>query len=223
MKTIFTILIGLAISFSSFGQTCNADFWASIDQQGFVQFYDHSVNSDSLGATSWTWDFGDGTTSTDQNATNNYNDISVNYYVCLTANFDNGCTSTFCDSVYFVTYDDSSNVPTDSCDLYVYGNVTDVSYVGATDGAIDATVYGGTAPFTYNWDNGATTEDLTNLAEGSYFVEVTDAEGCVSNNYFSVYAAYDSSGYPYIADSLYSPALDTCINFVYSKQENFEL
>ena len=214
MKTIFTILIGLVLSFTSIGQNCNAYFQSSILQQSYVEFTDYSFDSDSMTATSWTWNFGDGTSSTDQSPAHNFSDISTNYYVCLTANFDNGCSSTFCDSVYFVTYNDSTNLPVDSCDLYVYGDVTDVSYIGATDGAIDLTVYGGTAPYTYNWDNGATTQNIAMLAEGSYFVEVLDAEGCITTNYFSIYAPYDSTGNPNVIDSLISSPIDTCIDFV---------
>lgn len=56
--------------------------------------------------------------------------------------------------------------------------VTDISVFGAHDGAIDVTVSGGTAPYTYLWNNDETTQDLTNLGPGTYSVIITDANGC---------------------------------------------
>jgi hypothetical protein len=49
---------------------------------------------------------------------------------------------------------------------------------GANDGRAVALPTGGTAPFTYLWSNGATTQFLTGLAPGTYSVTVTDASGC---------------------------------------------
>lgn len=57
---------------------------------------------------------------------------------------------------------------------------TNVSCLGASDGAIDLVVSGGTPPFTFTWSNGETTEDISNLSMGVYSVIVTDITGCSS-------------------------------------------
>ena len=55
---------------------------------------------------------------------------------------------------------------------------------GNTNGTINLTATSGTPPYTYTWSNGATTEDLSNLAQGIYSVTVTDTSPCskVLNN-----------------------------------------
>ncbi len=55
-------------------------------------------------------------------------------------------------------------------------------------GAIDLTVAGGTTPYTYNWTNAATTQDINNLAAANYTVVVTDANACTSTTSVSITA-----------------------------------
>lgn len=65
--------------------------------------------------------------------------------------------------------------------LSATGIATPVNCFGGTNGTIDLTVSGGTAPYTYLWSNGATTEDLFNLSAGFYSCVVKDARGGTYN------------------------------------------
>ncbi len=57
-----------------------------------------------------------------------------------------------------------------------------ISCAGENDGMIDLTVLTGTAPYTFLWDNGMTTEDISGLAAGSYMMTITDANGCAASS-----------------------------------------
>lgn len=50
----------------------------------------------------------------------------------------------------------------------------------ANDGSVDLSASNGVAPYTYQWSNGSTSEDLSSVSEGSYSVIVTDANGCTA-------------------------------------------
>jgi hypothetical protein len=57
---------------------------------------------------------------------------------------------------------------------------------GINASSIDLSVSGGTAPYTYSWSNGATTQDISNLAPGNYTVNVFDKAELVSRTSFSL-------------------------------------
>jgi len=53
-----------------------------------------------------------------------------------------------------------------------------ISCDGVQDGAIDLTVTGGTPPYAFIWQHGATTEDITDLAAGTYIFAIKDVNAC---------------------------------------------
>lgn len=61
-----------------------------------------------------------------------------------------------------------------------------VTCAGDSNGAVSVNVSGGNAPYTYNWDNGATGQSITGLVPGDYLVTVTDANGCETTGLASV-------------------------------------
>ena len=58
-----------------------------------------------------------------------------------------------------------------------------------TTGVVDVTVAGGVAPYTYSWNNGTTTQDITEAGAGFYEVLITDANGCMVSANATVNAA----------------------------------
>ena len=55
-----------------------------------------------------------------------------------------------------------------------------VSCVGQSDGTVSVTPTGGTVPYSYNWSNMATTGTVNALPAGTYWVTVTDQNGCTT-------------------------------------------
>lgn len=71
-----------------------------------------------------------------------------------------------------------------SASISVTAQLTNPSCFGQSTGAINLSVSGGTltppscTTYTFNWSNGATTEDQFNLPAGTYTVTITDCNGC---------------------------------------------
>lgn len=86
----------------------------------------------------------------------------------------NGCTV----QSNVVVTEPAAIVPTASATTNFNGY--EVSCFGLTDGATTVNVVGGTPGFTYNWNDNQNqqTQNASNLAAGTYVIEVTDTNGC---------------------------------------------
>lgn len=54
------------------------------------------------------------------------------------------------------------------------------------DGSIVINTSGGTMPYSYSWNNGATTGSLTGLPAGTYILNIADNRGCIKTDTFEV-------------------------------------
>jgi len=58
--------------------------------------------------------------------------------------------------------------------------ITDIRCHGDSTGAIQVTVQEGVPPYSFSWNNGASTEDIRGLKAGTYQLTITEGNGCQS-------------------------------------------
>ncbi len=145
-----------------------------------IQFTD--MSSDPYGeVVSWTWDFGDGNTSTQQNPTHIYSDEG-SYTVTLTVEDDDGATDTMMESIMV------SNVPPSADFSYQFHDKRTVGFTGKS-----ADRDGGVVNWTWSFDDGSMSyeQDPTHEYQhgGSYTVTltVTDDDNATSTVSKSIY------------------------------------
>ena len=97
--------------------------------------------------------------------TQDISNLNAGYYH-VTVTDTNGCMDTISATI------------TDPDAVTLTETHTHVSCFGGSDGAIDLTISGGTPGYTQQWNTTATTEDISGLSEGNYFVDVYDANNC---------------------------------------------
>ena len=83
------------------------------------------------------------------------------------------------------SYTYAINEPSSAINLNITS--TDITSCVAQDGSIDLSVAGGTLPYNYTWNNGATSEDLSSLIAGNYTVNIIDNNGCDTTNTITIY------------------------------------
>jgi hypothetical protein len=105
----------------------------------------------------------------------------------------NAMATGLCAGTYEVTVTDGNGcVATSSIDvipppaLQMSAVITDATCIGCHDGRIDVTVTGGTPGYNYLWNIGEITEDLSILYAGTYSECITDGNGCILCDTFTV-------------------------------------
>ncbi len=97
--------------------------------------------------------------------TQNRNGLAAgNYNVTVTDS--KGCTGTASPDI------------TEESAISITPSITGTTCNGGSDGVINLGVSGGTAAYTYLWNDGSSSQNRTGLPAGTYSVTVTDANGC---------------------------------------------
>lgn len=100
----------------------------------------------------------------------------VSFTICSTDSVCNASLSCWAPEVAYkagtCVFYDSLNVQCNKLDATL--TKTGLSCFESNDGTIDITIIDGVAPFAFRWSNGMTTQHLSALPSGNYFVTITD-------------------------------------------------
>ncbi|WP_300663625.1 gliding motility-associated C-terminal domain-containing protein [Fluviicola sp.] len=109
-------------------------------------------------------------------------DLGNTVTLTLTVTSNNGCAPQTATSTIAVYVEASANIP--NIDVIEWRNVR---CFGDESGAISLTISGGTAPYSFNWNSGASTsQNLANIPQGIYYIDVTDDHGCLASDTFTI-------------------------------------
>src|SRR6185503_6979814 len=111
-----------------------------------------------------------------------------------------------CAGIYMVTIIDNNgclqnvNVPiNNSSTLTETVTSTNETCFAQCNGAATVTAGGGTPPITYNWlSPSSTSQSVSSLCAGIYFVQMTDAAGCIRNASVNITSANDLTVTPFV-------------------------
>lgn len=122
---------------------------------------DGSITANPIGGTSpYSYQWSNGATSQTNSG------LAIGAYT-VTVTDDIGCTKT------------ANRTMTQPAVLNANMIETSVSCYAGADGALAASSNGGTSPYSYQWSTGATTASISGLTASTYFVTVTDNNGCI--------------------------------------------
>ena len=145
-----------------------------------VDFTDQSSDSDGSVAT-WSWDFGDGATSTAQNPSHTYSSEGT-YTVTLSVTDDDGASATTTQDVSVTSSGDGGSEVTLSANGYKERgrHTIDLNWSGPSSASVD--VYRDGSVITTTANDGAYTDATSNRGKGSYTYQVCEAGTTTCSN-----------------------------------------
>ena len=155
-----TASIDFVIDADSLNNICDGFYATIAEDVGSNSSYLTAMANGGTGPYTYEW-------STNETAETIEVNVPANYTVLITD--ANGCTSS-----WTMTYVQGGGL----CDYPVYIELV-VDPVTADTSLYVVIDSSATGPFTYEWSNGATTESTIIIGLGTYWVTVTDANGCV--------------------------------------------
>ncbi len=130
----------------------------------------------------------------------NQTNVCAGVYV-LTLTDATGCTETFTVTI------NNSGGPTGETVVS-----TDVTCPASCDGTATVTPIGGTGPYTYLWNpGGQTVNSLVGMCAGNYFLQVTDANGCIRFSPVVINAPAPIVGNPFVTNATCTGICDGAI------------
>ncbi|MGP8214947.1 MAG: SBBP repeat-containing protein, partial [Bacteroidia bacterium] len=111
---------------------------------------------------------------TNGSKTSSADSLASGLYI-VTVTDKNGCTTTA-----------PATVKDAGAPIITVSSVNNITCPGGGNGSITISVSGGLSPYTYYWDNGSTTQNISNLTAGPYQIQVTDTNGCKATEVISI-------------------------------------
>tara|TARA_B100000902_G_scaffold399539_1_gene470889 strand:+ start:5820 stop:11015 length:5196 start_codon:yes stop_codon:yes gene_type:complete len=97
------------------------------------------------------------------------------YGDCQTGGWSNGACCTINPFTIYTGYITANSVAN------ISSTTNNISCFGQNDGSINLSLIGGNPPFSFQWSNGLSSQNINNLPSGTYNVNITDSIGCTSN------------------------------------------
>ncbi|HTL82829.1 MAG TPA: PKD domain-containing protein [Bacteroidia bacterium] len=168
---LFAALISLTSAYKLQAQ-CSPGFTYSQSANNVLDFNGSFTGNCGTNPT-YLWDFGDQNGSSFLQAPSHTYNVPGTYTVCVTVS---DSVNQFISAQYCAPVTVTGTV---ICNMnaYIY-TLANPSCTTCADGQLFGAVTGGSGPYTYLWNNGGTTQTISNLLPGYYQFTVTDTNNC---------------------------------------------